>query len=97
MLGRGGIDRVLLLAPGHEPLLTDGAKSLQPAHSDISVSFQLPGLEVSVVDHQSRELLLLTATDLHASVAFGSNPATGGHCLGAERGEAAGREVLRAV
>ncbi|KAL4858517.1 Vacuolar protein sorting-associated protein 13C [Chlorella vulgaris] len=76
VLGRGGIDRVLLLAPGHEPLLTEGAKSLQPALSDISVSFQLPGLEVSVVDHQSRELLLLTATDLHASVAFGSNPAT---------------------
>jgi hypothetical protein len=26
VLGRGGIDRVLLLAPGHEPLLSEGRR-----------------------------------------------------------------------
>lgn len=30
VLGRGGIDRVLQLAPGHEPLLSTGALPAQP-------------------------------------------------------------------
>ena len=77
VLGRGGIDRVLQVAPGHEPLLTAGAKSLQPTRPDMSLAFELPGLEVSLVDHQTRELLLLSASSIKANVTMGSNPASG--------------------
>jgi hypothetical protein len=77
VLGRGGIDRVLQVAPGHEPLLTAGAKSLQPTRPDMSLAFELPGLEVSLVDHQTRELLLLSASSIKANITMGSNPASG--------------------
>ncbi|KAL4443584.1 hypothetical protein ABPG75_011321 [Micractinium tetrahymenae] len=76
VLGRGGIDRVLQVAPGHEPLLTAGAKSLAPSRPDLCIAFELPGLEVSLVDHTPRELLLLSATELKAGVTLGSNPAS---------------------
>ena len=61
---------LLLLPPA-------GAKSLQAARPDLTLAFELPGLEVSVVDATPRELLLLGASNLRASVAFGSNPASG--------------------
>ncbi|KAL4447306.1 hypothetical protein ABPG77_007339, partial [Micractinium sp. CCAP 211/92] len=76
VLGRGGIDRVLQVAPGHEPLLSAGAKSQGPSRPDLSIAFELPGLEVSLVDHTPRELLLLSATDLKAGFTLGSNPAS---------------------
>ena len=81
-LGRGGIDRVLLLAPGAEPLLSAGAGALAPARPDLTLACELPGLEVSVVDHQTRELLLLSAAGLKASFTNGSNPASGAMAAG---------------
>lgn len=42
----------------------------------MTVAFELPGLEVSVVDHAARELLLLSASQLRAGLVLGSNPAS---------------------
>lgn len=57
VLGRGGVDRVLQLAPGIEPLLALGLKGAAPAMNDVRAVFELPGLEISVVDEVREELM----------------------------------------
>ena len=69
-----------LSQPVPRPRGSAGAKSLAPARPDLSLVFELPGLEVSVVDHRTRELLLLSASSLRASLALGSNPASSERC-----------------
>ncbi len=67
-------------------ILSAGAKSQGPSRPDLSIAFELPGLEVSLVDHTPRELLLLSATDLKAGFTLGSNPASSEPPAGGRRG-----------
>ena len=55
-----------------------GPKALESNQPDLALTFELPGLEVSVVDHHPQELLLLTITDLKVVLLNGTNPSSGG-------------------
>ncbi|GAB4822342.1 hypothetical protein N2152v2_009388 [Parachlorella kessleri] len=73
-LGRGGIDRVMQLAPGAERLLLAGKSGGQGGPLELDMAFELPGVEVSIVDHTPQELLLLTLTGLKVSATRGPTP-----------------------
>lgn len=73
-LGRGGIERVLQLAPGRDSLLLAGLKGLAAPPPDFHATFELPGVEVSLIDDTPMEILLLTVTGLKVVVASGLTP-----------------------
>ena len=54
-----------------------GPKALDASQPDLALTFELPGLEVSLVDHHPQELLALTVTDLKVVLLSGTNPSSG--------------------
>lgn len=75
VLGRGGIDRVLQVALDSESRLAAGAAPETVARfADLDLSFELPGVELSVVDATPQELLLVTVSGLRVLLATGDTP-----------------------
>jgi hypothetical protein len=73
-LGRGGVDRVLHVAPGRDPLILAGLKGIAAPPPEMTALFELPGLEVSVIDDLHEEVLLLTVLGLKVEAASGTTP-----------------------
>ena len=73
-LGRGGIDRVLQIGPGKDPILLAGLKGKSSPPPDIIINVEIPGLEVSIVDNVPQEVLLVTLNDFSLRFAKESTP-----------------------
>ena len=73
-LGRGGIDRLLQIAPGRDPLMMAGLKGVAIPPPEILTTIEIPGLELSIVDNVPQEVLLVTVSELKIIMASGSTP-----------------------
>jgi len=73
-LGRGGTDRVVQISPGRDHLLLAGLKGLAAPPPDFHAVFELPGLELSLIDETPQEVLLLTVNELKVMVSTGLTP-----------------------
>ncbi|KAL4527774.1 hypothetical protein Ndes2437A_g02912 [Nannochloris sp. 'desiccata'] len=73
-LGRGGIDKVLQIAPGKDPIMLAGLKGIAIPPPEVLTTVEIPGLEVSIVDSLPQEVLLLTVSELRIQVASGLTP-----------------------
>lgn len=80
-LGRGGIDRLLQIAPGRDPLMMAGLKGVAIPPPEILTTIEIPGLELSIVDNVPQEVLLLTVSELKVVMASGSTPVGPFHSL----------------
>jgi len=73
-LGRGGIDKVLQIAPGKDPLMLAGLKGIAIPPPEVLATVEIPGLEMSIVDTLPQEVLLLTVSELKIDGASGMTP-----------------------
>jgi vacuolar protein sorting-associated protein 13A/C len=73
-LGRGGIDKVLQIAPGKDPLMLAGLKAVAIPPPEVLATVEIPGLEVSIVDNLPQEVLLVSVSGLKIVVASGLTP-----------------------
>lgn len=73
-LGRGGADRVLLVAPGKDKLFLVGLKGKVVPPPDLSISLEIPGLEISLVDDKPQEVGLVTVNNISVEFLLGTTP-----------------------
>jgi vacuolar protein sorting-associated protein 13A/C len=73
-LGRGGVDKVLQIAPGKDPLMLAGLKGVAIPPPEVLATVEIPGLEMSIVDSLPQEVLLLTVSELKIESASGMTP-----------------------
>lgn len=75
-LGRGGLDRVMSIAPGKDPLF-DAEAILQAktnrltANQPMTVVFELGTLEISIIDFKPMEVATITLTGVNLTVSSG--------------------------
>ncbi|KAL6781279.1 hypothetical protein ACKKBG_A10495 [Auxenochlorella protothecoides x Auxenochlorella symbiontica] len=74
-LGRGGVDRQLVVAPGAAGALTRSPRAALAPPPDRDLALQLEYLEVSITDAVPQELALVSLQRLAVNLAAGSTPA----------------------